>query len=525
MRTRPAIIVLALLGGIAFITCHTLDPARIGSPSDAARRKRIIISISADPYRIGGFRKLIDAYHEHHPEVEVVLELKGGTHGISYGPWLTTQLASGDPRPDIVSGNSVAAPGTYVNYDYYRDAINPYTQRPWDEDLDFDWFTWYNLRGERTMLAVNSVHITWFYNKDLFDRLGLKPPDTWRQFMDVCAAIKEAGHTPIGMYFDLRYHQWLAGILWDQYSRPFIEVVRAHPGDWCFNQQKDGAWAYDPNDPLNDKVPTINRARMLKAVRDGRIRYDTPQFRQFLRNLKEIVAYAPSNFLAAAEAAQGSTPYNLFLKQQVAMCLEGTWTLRLLDEDLQDLRERAAAGDAEGLLQPFRWGTFDTPPQDNPLVVGPVRSVESAAGPYISIIDKSQPQTDLAIDFVMFWLSPIGYQAFVDGQVAEGTFSPSGKIMIRGVRMPRRYEQLFAQVKMIGNAEYLPFLPFGFPPGGSGLAQDIRQALGRYVTGQISVERAARTCQDIVVEAVDACMKSYELAPRFVDHPELDPEM
>ena len=36
-----------------------------------------------------------------------------------------------------------------------------------------------------------------FYNKDLFDKLGLKAPTTWDEFMNVLAAIKKNGTTPI----------------------------------------------------------------------------------------------------------------------------------------------------------------------------------------------------------------------------------------------------------------------------------------------------------------------------------------
>jgi hypothetical protein len=144
---------------VVLIAQRTLASEASAAPAGADQGDQLIISISADPCRIGAFRRRIAAYREHHPEAEIVLELKGGTHGIHHSPWLTTQLASGDPRPDIVAGRSVAAPGTHVNFDHYRVAVNPDTQCPWDEDLDFDWFTGYDVRGERTMLAVNSVHI------------------------------------------------------------------------------------------------------------------------------------------------------------------------------------------------------------------------------------------------------------------------------------------------------------------------------------------------------------------------------
>lgn len=36
-----------------------------------------------------------------------------------------------------------------------------------------------------------------FYNKAIFDEVGVEEPETWQDFMDVCGKIKEAGYTPL----------------------------------------------------------------------------------------------------------------------------------------------------------------------------------------------------------------------------------------------------------------------------------------------------------------------------------------
>ncbi|MHA1565341.1 MAG: ABC transporter substrate-binding protein [Alphaproteobacteria bacterium] len=483
----------------------------------------IIISTNGDPNRAAGFKKLIKAYNEIRPDVQILLELKGGGSrlGGEYPIWLTAQMGSGKPRPDIVSSNYAVNAGRYVNFNYYRDVINPHTQRPWDEDIDFDWHASINAKGERIMMPGQAVHVMWYYNKDIFEKLNLKPPKTWREFMELCAKIKAAGHTPTTLYFTLHYYQWLAEILWDQYCRDLINIVRALPGDWCHDPEIDGKWRYDPTDPFNDKIPTLNYARLIKIVRDGDVRYDTPRYIQFLRNFKEITQYAPSNFLAESAAARGIEPYDLFLKQQAVMHLDGTWALTLLYKDMEDLAARQETGQGDVALKPFRWGTFDTPPQTNSLVLAPIRSVESSAGPYVGVADKNQKQTDLVMDFVMFWLSPPGYQAFVDGAVEADYFNPAGRVMIRDVRIPPRYEKMLSQFKMIGNAEFRPSSP-GFT-GSSLLSTEVRGVLTDYISGKITVEQAAQNCQAIAEKGVPVKMKLFGLSKRFIDHPELDP--
>ena len=110
----------------------------------------------------------------------------------------------------------------------------------------------------------------------------------------------------------------------------------------------------------------------------------------------------------------------------------------------------AGSDDDAASLRPFRWGTFETPPQVNPLVVAPVRGTESASGQYISVIDKDQPQTDLVMDFVMFWLSAPGYQTSVDGAAAANQFIPAGRIMVRGVQIPGHLAELFEIEDVVG---------------------------------------------------------------------------
>lgn len=485
-------------------------------------RGTIIISTNGDMTRAAGYRALVKAYKEVQPEVTVKIELKGAAFGGSagYPTWLNTQLASQNPRPDIVSGNYSPTYGSYVNFDYYRYCTNPYTGHRWDEDLNFDFCVERNNLGVRVMLPTQAVHIQWFYNKDLFERLGVDVPKTWPEFMALCEKVRAAGTIPTTLRFDFRYHQWLAEILWDQYSRPHFQYLRALPGDWCFNPDVDRAWHYDPSDPFNDVMPTTNRIRMFQAIRDGVIRYDTPAFVRFLENMKTIAQYTPSDFLVES-VGTGGDPYSLFLRQEAAMHLDGTWLLPQIEKDMAELGQ--TDNGIERKLKPFRWGIFDTPPQVDPLVVGPVRSIESASGEYVSVIHKNQAQTDMVVDFVMFWLSAPGYQAHVDGQVAADEFIPTGKIMVRNVRIPERFEAMLADVTMIGNAENATNRLFLLPPAGSRLVLDARQILVEYIQNRIDAQEAARQFEAVAQASIAENMQRNNLPMALLDHPEADP--
>ncbi len=501
MSRVPAALGLLVLARVLGLPCAAAQP-----PTE------IVVSIVAgtgNPGFEAGFRDLAAAYRKQHPDVRVLLEGKGNGYGVGYSTWLNTQMASGAPRPDIVSGNYVQEYAHYLNFDYYAGQLNPYTGRRMDEGIDFDFYRTINSRGERMTLSTQMVKVMWFYNAAIFRRLGLKPPRTWDEFLRTCATLRAAGYVPTSLRFNYRFYQWLLEILMDQYTRPYIELIRARPGDWCYEPARDANWRYNPADPFNDATPTVNYARLLAAIRSRAIPYDGPAFIRALDSLKSLGPFVPDDFLVDTPSSDAEA-YTLFLNGVAAIHLDTTQLLTHIDADM--------AGPGA-----FPWGAFDTPSQVNALVKAPARAVESSGGEYISIVNKNQPRTDRVLDFVDFWFSPAGYQAFVDGQIAAGNFQPSGPIMVRGVTLPPAYRDRFAMVTRRGNAEILLNAMFGFFPPGSRLVNDFRQTLADLVRGRIGSPEAARRIQAMMIEGVAEVAARNRLDESNLAHPERDP--
>jgi ABC-type glycerol-3-phosphate transport system substrate-binding protein len=480
----------------------------------------IILSLNSPEETKPGFRALIEAYREVNPGVEVKLELKGGNMGIGYPTWLNTQLTTGAPRPDIVASNLSPRYMQYLDFDYYREVINPHTGNRWEEDLDFNFYELRNKRGERIMLPTQSVKVVWYYNKTVFEKLGLTLPATWSEFLVLCQRIRDAGYTPLTLKFNLRYHQWLARVLWDQYSRESIKLIRARPGDWCYKPEIDEAWRFDPTDPFNDSRVSVNPIRLLKAVRDGDMRYDTTAFKVYLANLKSVVAFCGNGFFNSTQS-DAADSYASFLRQESLIHLDVSSLITQITADIGQLQ---AGGSGGGMSSgSFEWGIFDTPSQVNKYVVAPARAVESAGGEYIGIIEKSPERTERVVDFVMFWLSRDGYQAYVDGLVAESAFRPSGRVVINGVRVPDFYSEIFKEVKPIGSAVTPVNLLFKFPPLGSRYQKDLLVVLGDYLRDKASIDETVQRIQLIMEESVGAIMESYGLTQFNLENPHLKP--
>jgi ABC-type glycerol-3-phosphate transport system substrate-binding protein len=461
---------------------------------------------------------LADAYRAVQPGVEIVWETQD-REPAEYTSFLGTQLAAGEIRPDIVSGNYVPTFRGYVNLDRYRRQTNPHTGNPWDQDLNWDFTRDTNSAGERIMLATRSVHINWFYNRTLFAQAGVEPPTTWAEFADVAGRLQEAGITPIVANYDYQVPQWFAEVYFDQYHTHWVETVRAQPGDWNYFPEIDDAFAYDPTNPNLHLTYTYNRQRFFQGIRDGVLRFDTPEVAAVAGNMARIFPrYATSDFFVLQD------PYPVFLQQQAAIMPSGTWALNDLRLDLESLSpERLADLEIEASsVNTFEWGTFENPPMAGELVKSPVRSVESSTGEYLSIVEKSQEQTDLAVDFLMFWTSPPGYQPYLDAGYASGLYTPSGPLEVRGVEDPPEVQALFDQITLMGNAE-INYNGFWTSGGGGTVQQDLRGLFQRALEGELAPDAYAAELQRYVTDNLEAMLELADLSPADLDDPSREP--
>ncbi len=53
--------------------------------------------------------------------------------------------------------------------------------------------------GKLYSLATGKWTVGYFYNKEMFDAVGINPAEDWCEFVDNCAALKAGGYTPLAM--------------------------------------------------------------------------------------------------------------------------------------------------------------------------------------------------------------------------------------------------------------------------------------------------------------------------------------
>ena len=93
--------------------------------------------------------------------------------------------------------------------------------KAWDRDMKWkDTFSPLVLElnrfdGEIHMIPRATYTSGFFYNIDMFEQLGLEPPETWSEFLDVCETLKQNGITPLSAdgtisFYNVWYFSWLA---------------------------------------------------------------------------------------------------------------------------------------------------------------------------------------------------------------------------------------------------------------------------------------------------------------------------
>ena len=473
------------------------------------------------------------AYELLHPNVNVRVELKPAD---GYPEWIRAQATAGIPEASYVNGNVVQElfpAGKFLDFAPYFDKMSPYTNQPWRDDME-PWAVSAILdpvTGECHMLSLETVQVLWFYNKSIFEEVGITDiaaQPTWEDFIGWCKRIKAAGYIPFAIegnydsFWAMRVG-WMLRTYVDQYTRDEILIKRCQPGDYCFQEGIDDVWEWDPSDPFNDdnhKV-TTNGVRALRALRDGEIRVDSLEVRDMFENLSQLLGpMTQEGWIGTTDALP------LFLKGEAAIWLDGAWLLSNFEREMKAIQEAAGADE---VIEAFDLGTFNCPTMTGELVDAPARTIEATVGFY-SVFQKDQAQNDLEMDFLMFLTSPEGYGIYLRNRLDPN--NPNGGIygppVVKGVSLPEKYQVLFDGLQFIGNHQKAAsgnWISIGYNPETTRIHVDLMQ---RYFLGEITLDDLLsgyqQACEDnLETYLVDEARWAAGLAA--LDTPEKEPEL
>lgn len=140
------------------------------------------------------FEQLIADFEEQNPDIRVTIE---SVVNDSYKDKVKV-VAGSNRAPDVMftwSGSFIeelVAADSALDLDEWL-AENPDIESSFYESQ----LTPFEVDGAQYALPVGMQAKLFFYNKDVFDDLGLEVPSTWDEFIDVLSTIQDSGLTPI----------------------------------------------------------------------------------------------------------------------------------------------------------------------------------------------------------------------------------------------------------------------------------------------------------------------------------------
>lgn len=177
------------LGLIGMIGCSESN-----QPKPNLEAKRISFLHYFSGTLSGGINEMVKAFNEQHNDHEIIVTPLDHE---AFKTSIRTTLEAGNP-PDVYSYWAGARVVSVL------DKLQP---------IDDVWATGgfdrvfspilvesaCTYSGKKYLLPITQHLTCFFYNRAIFDKLSLKPPATWEEFLQVCETIKKAGIVPIAL--------------------------------------------------------------------------------------------------------------------------------------------------------------------------------------------------------------------------------------------------------------------------------------------------------------------------------------
>lgn len=328
--------------------------------------------------------QIVENYKSVRPDVEVEL-ISQPVSG--YQEWIKTRFAS-NQAPTIESNYSLTIGDQYkqgliVDLKDALEGENPYDKKIWKDcfvDGKLEQATDYT-QPWYVALPLFDLGVAYYYNMDVYDRLNLKVPETWGEFMANCEVIEKDGINPIALM-----GQKKDAVVWLM---------------WYLNTAMLGdAFLSDSDININGDC-AIDLREAAAAIANGKLDFTTGRYQKvqemFWDEIKKYSKYT-QNATGFDEAAAKSQ----MLTGKAAHIMSGSWDINAFMENENGLRIGA-----------FTLPAFTDKDSEynsgNP-VIGGVQAIgltKTAAA--------DEKVKEAAVDFLQFMFSKEQYKIFVDG--------------------------------------------------------------------------------------------------------------
>jgi len=331
-----------------------------------------------------------------------------------YGPWLNTNLISGEAPDVVLMGMSSMINSEQYLARYFRplteliDQPNPYNAGtelesvPWRETFFDGMRASYNVKlQDYFMVPTATYNARLFYNKKLFKEVtgSEAPPKTFGQMMDICRQINE---------YAQKNHRQIIPIAGSKYI--YQTFVGRYAVSFTANMEKD----LD-----TDFNGWVSRQEVYSGLINGKFSMDMPNVKAFYAFLRELSEQFGPGFIGKDR----QTAAFEFVQQRAGMICTGSWYAQSLFAQAEESGFDVGIFDFPLPAKDEKYGEF---------IVGKAQEADTGAAGAFGLYKYSR-HPDEALDFLQFLSSKRINQMHMElanwVPVVRGT-EPKGKMSV-----------------------------------------------------------------------------------------------
>jgi raffinose/stachyose/melibiose transport system substrate-binding protein len=192
----------------------------------------IDIWVGGEPGTTSVYDDLADAYMAANPDVLITMTKVGSD---LFNPVLVPSLSGGEGPDVFMFGTGPGQPAAIINGGLVADLTPYYRQYGWDALIPASIENTTSSDGRLWAVGNEVENTAMFYNRTIFEELGLDVPETWADFESTVETLIEAGYdTPIGLGAADRWpiSHWQS-MLFGRFASPAgVDAVMFGDGAW-----------------------------------------------------------------------------------------------------------------------------------------------------------------------------------------------------------------------------------------------------------------------------------------------------
>jgi multiple sugar transport system substrate-binding protein/raffinose/stachyose/melibiose transport system substrate-binding protein len=172
------------------------------------KQKLIYNSYQSDPEPRQADEEIVQMFMEANPNIEVIHSTVAHE---DFKQAIRAYLTASTP-PDVMTWFAGNRARFFIDNGQIMDISDLWASEGWNESYPKGFKAMSSVDDKQYFLPTSWYWWAVYYRTDIFEQEGLQPPQTWEEFLQVCATLKEKGYTPLAIGTKYR---WTAAAWFD----------------------------------------------------------------------------------------------------------------------------------------------------------------------------------------------------------------------------------------------------------------------------------------------------------------------